>query len=871
MQLITKKTLVLLLGFFVSFAVIGCNTDTTTTTTEAFTGETPVLSNPDEVFYDGETFVITYGDIYEEFKINDGINRLLYMVDSSLLSSYLSAVTEEDIANKIKYLTYGTSDDDEIALLDPSDKQEYEEVYAENMNLLGYGDNEDAYVAMVVAKENYAIEQMDLADNIDETWYSGPTGVASYYESTYFEDLTSIKIRFYSETDAKNVLKDFNLVSIDGELRLYTGTKPIDEVPSFSFDDTNTVVLSDDELLSYFIQMYNYVYSYKTPINEDATASELITNEDLKVSYLDTQVASATLASFMFSTLGSYNAFTSEENTKIYYTYSPVKYYGSIDTSYYMILNVDNTEKVDVSDFDGDEAALVELIGQEVYDEIESRIIETNLTTSGFIAARVASLRTANDFVIYDYYLGIDYQAIDTTYVLNLEGDSTNVASFNGEFITADQLLTDAMNTNGGVYALYAAQMAVVMDAYFEEVYCTDETVACEYDIASNTSAKIEDHRVTLTELKASFESSYYVYYYTFDEYIYLAYGAKSEEDMIAKYYVKSTLQPYLVFDEMQKDDWALLTGYLYDLVEDYYNNYFSLNVKHLLIYLDRNEDGAQDDYQAFLASLDDQTEYDNLLADFEEAIRNYMEASVSNTYTTLITEYTKATRTDAVWGVFKNYGFYIMTEDLSATSSLTYLSTLDTYEPGFVDGLIAAYEEYNLPENVESSFIIYSNLVETSYGVHMLYATKGSDFEKPTAAFEMTYDTEGNPLYSVGIENDSDMLSIDQLKLYAEYRFYEIVYGTDLGVEETYGFTYPVIPTSVMNALEAYFTDLQDSMYVVGYLNIIVSDKLQTGSFVNDYPIYCDLTEAELKARIAEVGDIYFAQLFSSFDTITD
>lgn len=864
MQLMTKRALTLLLGVVAAITMIGCN-EKTTTTTQLFEGVTPALSNPDDVFYQNGDFTLTYGEIFDEFKINDGINRLLYMVDLELLSNYLTNVTSDDIAEKIKYLTYGTADDAEIADIPADDKATYEQNYNENMALLGYSGNEESYVRMVCAKEDYAIDAMSFESNSEEAWYDGPSTIASYYNTTYYEDISAIKIRFYSETDAKNVLKHFNLVSMSGALRLYTGTKPLDEVPSSSLNDTNTVALTSDELIDYFIQMYNYVYSgFRTALSTDDTLAELIANEDLKVNYLDTFATSGTLSTFIFRTLGNLTDFQAGTNTKTYYSYTPVKYYGTIDTSYYMILNLESPAKADVSAFDGTESELVALIGQDVYDEIFDIIQTKYLTTSGFIAERVADLRSENDLVIYDYYLGIDYQSIDANYILDEEGNASVIASFTGHEITADEMFAFAMNINAGLYALYTAQLGVSMDEYFAQAYCDDTTVPCEYDVALNTSSKMEEHRLALEDLKTSFEGSYYIYYYTFEEYMYLAYGAKSNDDMLAKYYVKSTLQPYMVYEQLQQNNWELITGYLYDLVQEYYENYFSLNVDHLLIYVDRNEDGKQDNYDDFLAGLEDRAAYDTLLSNFESDIRTYLDVD-GNSFATLITDYAKAKRTDAVWGPYKAYGFYIMTEDLSTSGSLTYMTSVDSLEKSFVDALIATYEQYQSPSNVSSASIYYDGEVQTTYGAHMIYATKGTDFVKPSAKFEMTYDSQGIENYTLGIENDSDMISVQQMIIYAEYRFDQIVYGADADAEETYGFVMPLIPTSVLNAMDVYFKDLHDSMYVIGYINVIVAEKLSEGTFVNQNSSYCNWTDAEIKASLADISDIYFNQLFDT------
>ncbi|MBU1145049.1 MAG: hypothetical protein KJ971_04245 [Firmicutes bacterium] len=880
MRFITKKTvllslgIILLVGTIVGIILITVNGNNTTTTADTtVTGIMPTLSNPDAVFFSGDTYDVTYSDIYEEFKINDGINQLLFMVDTVLLSDYLDQVTQSEIDSKIKYLTYGTINDDEIADIEPQDKLDYEKNYDENMYLLGYSGNENTYVRMVVAKENYAIEAMTSEANSSETWYVGPSTVATSYTNGYYEDLSSIKIRFLSETDAKNVLKVFNLVSIGGTLKLYIGDKPIDEVPSSSFTDINTRELSEAELVDAFIDMYNYVYEdYRLPLSKAATLSELDAIEDLQMDYTDLASSNTSLATFMYRTLGSINAYSLDETSPLYYTYAPVKYYGESDTSCYMILNLSRTIKEDLSDFSGDEAALKGIIGASTYDEIYQDKIDTSILTSGFVSSRVTDLRALNNLVIYDYYLGIDYQAVDVDYITNKAGHLTQVASFGDEYtITADELLTFALNKNAALYALYAAQVAVVMDAYFSEVYCTDTSVVCNYDLSENESAKVVEHRATLEELRTSFEESYYVYYYTFDEYIYLAYGAKTETEMIEKYYVKSTLQPYLIYDELQKDDWWLLTDYLYDLIQDYYDNYFSLNVEHLLIFVDRDENGSPDDYQEFLLGLTDQVAYDALLSDFHDTIQTYLDASEDNTFASLISTYNKAKRTDPIWGIFKSYGFNLLTENLSASESLNYLNSVDTYETPFVDGLISAYNTYNLTENKTKTFMYVDDLIQTTYGVHLLYVQKGTDFVKPSAKFTMTYDTEGLPNYTAGTDNTENVPSIEQLKVYSEYRFYEIIYGTSTDLEETYGITVPRIPVAVTNAMEAYFTTLHDSMYVVGYLNIIVADKLMAGTFLNQDTTYCNVTDANLKTYIAEIKDIYFNQVFQNLDTISE
>jgi hypothetical protein len=870
MRLICKRTMNMMMIIALSLLVLGCKDKTTTTTSASANSITPSLTSPDAVFYQGATYAVTYGDIYDEFKINDGINQLLFMVDSALLSTYIASATADELAEKVKMLTYGTTDDTEIAALDVETRTANELSYAQNMVLLGYAGNEEAYLRMVVAKEKYTIEKMTSPDSAEQTWYVGDTTIAKYYDSYYFDDITAIKIRCYNEADALQMLRSFNLQPYKGTLRLYIGTTPIGQVPSSSFNDTNTRVLTNAELLSYFIQMYNTVYgTYRTPLAVDATIADLQANADLQISYETLTDIQPSLATHLFSSLSSYVDFAAGTTTELCYTYAPAKYYGDNDTATYLMLKISNPTKADMATYDAAvDGELEPLIGQETYDAIAKRMIDANIETSGFVALRIGELRAEHHFDILDYYLGVDYQSAYAPFEPNLIGHATVVASYDSINISADTLLTYALNKNGALYAMYAAQMAVVMDSYFASVYCTEAGVACETDISKNTSAKITEHKTTLAALRTSFEASYYVYYYTFEEYIYLAYGAKSEADMIAKYYVKSTLQPYLIYEKLKSEDWALLTDYLYGLIQDYYDNYFSLDVSALSIYLDRDENGKADDYLDFVAGLADPVAYATLVGNFETAIRTYL-ADENNNFVKLIVAYNRAGRNDATWGVFKQYGFCLSNTDLSSEASLTYLTTLDAYEDSMIQGFIAAYAEYQLPANEAKDSIYFSELVESKTGLVLLECSKGSDFEKPSAAFTMTYGLDGLPNYTVGTENATDLPTLAQLKLYCEKRFYEIVYGTGDTVEETYGITIPVLPTSLITAMEAYFLALHDSMYVIGFLNIIVDDQLQTGTFTNTVPSYCTLGDATLKANLVGIRAIYFQQVFEKYDTI--
>jgi len=862
-----KKTMLVFLGAIFGMTAIACQGNTTTSDIIVETDAIiPAISAPDTVFFDGGTYQVTYGDLYDELKTNDGLNKLLDMVDTILLASYIDQVGEEEINDKINFLKYSTSDPDEIAKLTDTEKADYDQAFQNTLQLAGYAGQESDYARKLVAEENYAYAQMSLDDNNAESWYVGPSTIADYYSASYYQDISTIKIRFMSETEGKDVMKSLNLVGRLGHLYRYTGIKPIGDVPSDGFDDTNTVLLEGDDLLLAFIQMYNVVYgSYRTPLAETATFDDLVANPDLKINYNEQRAANANLNVFMYRTLGDMETYLQDDTTALYYTYVPVKYYTGKDTSYYMILNLQKGVNADVSDFDGDADQLKTLIGADTYDLIEQKLIQANKDDSGYVSARLVELRAAHNFKIYDYYLGMDYQSLDGNYVLDEVGDETLVATYDATEITADDLFYYAMNENASLYLVYAAQMPVLMDKYFAELYCDSDTT-CIKDIVANQSDKMKAHRTALTSLKTSFEQSYYSYYYTFEQYIFLAYGATSEDDMLKKYYVESALQPFLIYDELKADDWAILEDFLAPRVTEYYDNYFSLDVTHLLIYIDRNEDGSPDDYNDFLDTVADRTAYDNLLADFETAIYTYLD-DPDNTFSDLVLAYSKAKYTDPVWGVFKDFGFYLTTEDLSADASLTYLTAKDSYDPDFVIGLEQAYQEYILPDNSYKTSMLYDEPVASSFGVHILKVAKGDAFSKPSAKYTMTYNSEMEPNYTAGIDNTDDMLSLSQMEIYAQYRFIEMVYGTSETALEKYGVTLPKIPYRVQEAIDAYYADINDSFYVIGSINFIVSDLIQSGTMLPVADSQFTFESTDIIDNVGMIGAIYYNQVLNIGD----
>ena len=185
-----------------------------------------------------------------------------------------------------------------------------------------------------------------------------------------------------------------------------------------------------------------------------------------------------------------------------------------------------------------------------------------------------------------------------------------------------------------------------------------------------------------------------------------------------------------------------------------------------------------------------------------------------------------------------------------------------DRFVSEFVDGLVQIYQEYQLPQNIDKDDF-QSDAIETQFGLHFVLASKGDDFDRPSCQF--SEEDPDNPEYSDGVENANDEPSLEQMQLYAQYRFYSNVFDlSDTTIEETYGITIPDLPTAVVDALDFYMGTALDNFYVFGTLNVNVTNKLQTGEFFPNS--YTTLTNSELMAMLEGVGTVYYESVFADY-----
>ncbi|QWB99670.1 hypothetical protein KHQ88_05765 [Mycoplasmatota bacterium] len=132
---------------------------------------------------------------------------------------------------------------------------------------------------------------------------------------------------------------------------------PIEDVKEFT--ENNTSELTDDEVLTYYIKMYNYLYGeYRDELTDSASLEDLLAldNDYLDFTFEDVKENNATLATYMFSDISQLNDKTYSGEAKTIGDYA------------YMVFKLSEADKVDLK--------------AEIMDVIKSSLITPETATT---------------------------------------------------------------------------------------------------------------------------------------------------------------------------------------------------------------------------------------------------------------------------------------------------------------------------------------------------------------------------------------------------------------------------------------------------------------------------------------------------------
>jgi len=757
--------------------------------------ERPMVSNPDEVFMTYNGIEITNGDLYTRMKAADGMMQLANLIDEKLLAEYMDNITDEEIDEEIKYLTYETTDPVEIEHLTEAEKEQMEQDYRDLVVMAGYDpddeESEKTFIRLRLAKEAYTVELYETTDDVDSIFYISTQDLSEYYYDYEMGDLHAIPLRFNSATEYRNVLKHFNLVEdFEGGWGLYTGEEPIGDVDDF--DEDNTEALDDDQVLEYYLKMYNYLNPYRGTIDENSSIEDLIALEHEHFRYNQRELqelaaerdntAYANMADYLFNTLNVED----EDEDKPYSRES--KSLGGDRFLFFV--------------FDREEVPAFEEVETEEITALRERYIE-NLVGDSQIVEAFKHLHEEKGLTIYDEGIAMSYQQqFQTRRELYSEDyDGKHIASLDDFNVTVDEFFDYLAKRIGALYSTELIKEQYLLHSdYFSNHFGDNRNVF------ENRSQLFRDWRRELSQEKQQ-AVQFGIDWRVFFE---LQYGIATEESYLTKRLAEHLRGDYLL-DRVDLEDTL-------PYVEDYYDNYFSLKIRHIRIYIDMNDDFMEDDIEAYLDSLDaaERSDFETLLVHLEEELK---QAAEDKTLSEIATEYQRALRGEdendddySRWARFKNAGIRIAHEN---KGDMDYEKAKDL-DAALLELYQDIYEAYQRDENIDEDEFIGRRLAKTQHQYYFVRAEKGPEFEKPSAEF----DGEGD--YTEGLENADSMPNLAQLELYARMR-----------VEDRRdGESDVKLPDHVEEAIEAYFKTMYGRFYSNINFSILLIDEILEGEF---------------------------------------
>ena len=736
---------------------------------------TPTVSNPDETFMTFDGYELSRRDVYERVKIMDGLSHLQNYIDTELLSNhldtdYINDVTQDEIDEQIKEMTYGTTDDAEIAEFSERQLEELEQNYHDTLVMNGFDPTDDdsveTFMRLVIAKDKYT-KDAHLTDDEDSDFFVSEEDLESYYSDYEQGNMQALTLRFLSSKDAELVLNHFNLVpnfeNEDGDegLGLYTDTEtPIEDVASDDFDDTNTTLLNDEETLEKYIEMYNFTYPEREQLNTSATVQDIA---DMDIEYFmynqyDMQKEGEAARTSDILDLSDYLFNTLNETDEPFSKSSK-----AIGDYRFMVYEL---EREDVKAFD--------LMTSDELEDLKLAYVE-DLISSEQTSSVLQSLYEENNLKIHDKKLALSYdQQFRNDVYEEIEDNPSKLASLDEFEVTADDYFNYASQKVGALYSLEILKENTLMDStYFEDTFGDNR------DLFENRSDKMKAFREHVRTDKTSFNNGAYANYgfspqdMSWEEFLYAAYGLGGEEEYLSQLVIETIRNDYL-YDEV---DFTKVMDY----VQEQYDNYFSLKADQLLIFVDMDENFAPDDFNEFYDGLSDteQDDFDITKANLEDLIR--AEVEDGETMEDIVKAYKDASRVESEsdWAQYKNAGLELRYENLQVqegqtqqgqpqtTEELNYNNT-QNYVEEFVVALQDVYNDYNTPEFEDEEEVYASQLTTTQFGIHLIRAEKGENFEKPSAEFDNA-DAEGD--YSDALNNSEGMPTIEQLRAYSLQR----------------------------------------------------------------------------------------------------
>lgn len=462
-------------------------------------------------------------------------------------------------------------------------------------------------------------------------------------------------------------------------------------------------------------------------------------------------------------------------------------------------------------------------ITEDKKNEVRDSIID-DFVTSSFITSKVSELLNDSNITVYDPVFDA-LLANDCDNHKRLQKSAWKseynslVATINDKNLTVDDFYQTLEKILGVTCSMdYFTNKTLLESSYAEKL--TDDDIKT---IKKNYQSAIDSFK------KGSYATNGYPTSIGEDNFKFLYYGTTNYDEIIS-FYKAQKIWDYAIADYPDN---------FFDILEtfskQYSEAYFSLSVKHVLVFVDYDMDGTPDDPDLFKnkLSVEDQTKLDEAIVKLMNAIvqeANYIAENydkkldealssdiVENFYANKAL-YSDSTKT---WADYKEFNLGVKVEDLSEVNN----TNASSYVTEFGDGVKALYNELKAESKLKEDYLVdkienIDNLIKTVYGYHVLCSYGSTDI---TSA-KYTADDDSSKQYDeitvkwkdedvkLTAYSDNEYASKNQLQIYA----------AELNTSD--GVTH--LPTAVKNYIAKFYSTFKTRYESTTFQNILLAEK---------------------------------------------
>ena len=756
-----------------------------------------------------ETTVATAGDLtplkndvyYSQLR-NQGYNTVLNNIKANLFDKEIKEVKatfnfsdstvndyERELFDSYASSLFGTTDSETVKDLTEADL---------NKNIAKFVDTCNNEGILIESKD---IQYSLTNDKVEFT--AVPEAIINKY-------IINIAINKAAKDELKNIV-DKEEIEKDG--KLVTNTNYIDEDAIETYYNNNnkkygtyqaiviqfntlteaekfigSTEITDANALAFYVNLYNTYYNYRTHINGDTpfmNYGNVSTKTVFEVNADKNELSeiSSSVQNIVTNTLKENEYLTKpfNKNNKYVMVYRGEAVF-QINEKYGLTTDKDGYVTWDTLK-----------TNQNAYNEVRAEIVDS------LIDSKVSSYTTT---VINNRIEAADIKIFDPLFEMKFEGsyadyyDYINADEFENDKIytltykdvqntyTVEQFYTEQTQISGT--KIIFSELSNIFAYSLKDLFVTEETIDTLTKEVENAVKSFNKNENTAYPKEIGLET-----------FLVANYGYTNTDAVIENKIAQSALTSYLsdsLFDEWAEADHTitkdpsklhalnniLATG------NTKYNDIFSINIDHILIFIDDNGDGNPDDPKQFLKNFESEEAikaYEDALGELAKAIYNEANCdklTKSNDLMEILNYIVEAytmdkplfSVEDKTWADYKKYNFILKVESLS-TSGDTTQSNVGNYVKEFGDYVKTLYDtlvkESIKIEDKEPVFIFpsttkenkgpkgFDDLCATQFGYHMIVV---NDYEERGSTKSLEKDDSNNYQKNVEVlinEKDKD------------------------------------------------------------------------------------------------------------------